>query len=245
MKIYLAGDCYLSNFESEFNYDFFRLDTFISLNEKKALNIPKYKDFILDSGAFTFMNSSSGKDINWNEYIEKYASFINKHNIDKFFELDIDNIVGIREVENLRYKLEKLTNKQCIPVWHKSRGEDYFDNIIKNYGYIAIGGIVTKEIKKSEFMFLKYFLNKAKKQKCKVHGLGFTYLDLLDKIPFFSVDSSFWMYGNLNGYANEYKGGLNMLKHKKGKGQLVNQKMLAKHNFNEWLKLQKYAEINL
>ena len=47
--------------------------------------IPNCKDFMLDSGAFTFMQSSK-KQINWDEYVERYAQFVKKNRIEKYFE---------------------------------------------------------------------------------------------------------------------------------------------------------------
>jgi hypothetical protein len=171
MKVYLAGDCYTHKIEEQSGFDFFRLDTFASLNNKKAILIKNYKDFILDSGAFSFIKKNP--NINWDDYIIKYANFINEYSIEKFFELDIDVIVGLKEVERLRSKLEKLTNKKCIPVWHKSRGKEYWLKMVKDYDYVAIGGIAIKVIKKNQFEFLNWFLYQAKKENCKVHGLGF------------------------------------------------------------------------
>ncbi|EJD5656907.1 hypothetical protein M2L77_000509 [Staphylococcus pseudintermedius] len=56
------------------------------------------KMFLLDSGAFTYMaeikNSGSVK-INFDRYVEEYATFINKYDIQYFFELDIDSVVGL------------------------------------------------------------------------------------------------------------------------------------------------------
>lgn len=113
---------------------------------------------MLDSGAFSYINGKNTNNVNWDEYIESYAEFINNHNIKLFMELDIDSVVGIKEVERLRNKLERLTNKQCIPVWHKSRGKDYWLKMIKEYDYVAIGGIVTKEIKPSEYKYFHWFI---------------------------------------------------------------------------------------
>lgn len=203
---------------------------------------PFFKDFILDSGAFTYLNGAT-TNVNWDNYINEYADFINKHNIDYFIELDIDNVVGLKEVERLRTKLENLTNKKCIPVWHKSRGIDYWLDMCKNYDYIAIGGIVTQEIKKNEYNVFNNLLKIAKQNNCKVHGLGFTNLEGLKKYKFYSVDSTAWLYGNRGGFLYQFNGSdmtKIIVKNKRLKGRLG-----AIHNFNEWLKFSKYAENNL
>jgi len=154
--------------------------------------------FLLDSGAFTFMQNTKAK-LNWDEYVTRYANFINEHKIELFFELDIDSIVGIKEVERLRNKLETLTGKKCIPVWHKSRGKEYWIRMCKDYDYVAIGGIVSGEIKRKEYPFFTPLLNMAKERGAEVHGLGFTNLEGLTNYPFYSVDSTAWIYGNRGG----------------------------------------------
>lgn len=243
MKVYLAGSGWEHLWIKDNIFDIFRLESFMYLSENEKQYINKYKSFLLDSGAFTFMSKNKDKT-NWNEYVEKYANFINKHNIDLFFELDIDNIVGLKEVENLRNKLEKLTNKQCIPVWHKSRGKEYWLKMISDYKYCAIGGIVTKEIKPNEYPFFNWFLSEAKKQNCKVHGLGFTNILKLITYPFYSVDSTSWLSGNRFGYIHLFDGKkINQIPRREG--MRLKTKEVAKHNFTEWLKFQKYAETNL
>ena len=238
MKVFLAGSGDMS-IKTNF-FDFYRLESFFYITEKDEALIHKYKGFLLDSGAFTFMSNAKG-DIKWDEYIEKYADFINKHDIKHFFELDIDVLVGINEVERLRVKLEKLTNKKSIPVWHKFRGKDYWLRMVKDYDYVAVGGIVTKEIKPSEYKYFTWLLNEAKKENCKVHALGFTNLKGLTKYPFYSVDSTSWLSGNRFG-AIYYFDGKTMQKQDKQKGQKVKTNETAKNNFYEWVKFSKYME---
>lgn len=162
--------------------------------------IPRLDDFILDSGAFTAIRGNAG-NIDWGRYVEEYADFINRNKIDKFFELDIDTLIGLREVERLRTRLENLTGKQPIPVWHKDRGLQKFREICKEYQYIALGGIAIKEIpiKKFEKTF-DYFINTAHEAGAKIHGLGYTNIAGLHKYHFDSVDSTAWLYGNRGGY---------------------------------------------
>jgi len=243
MKIYLAGSGWNKICWENFNfYDFYRLESFVYIKDE-AKNIHKYKSFLLDSGAFTFMKKKKG-NIDWDEYIVSYANFINTYKVENFFELDIDNIVGIKEVERLRNKLEQLTNKQSIPVWHKSRGLDYWKEMVKNYKYVAIGGIVTKEIKPEQYDIFIHLINIANKNNCKVHGLGFTNLNGLKKYKFYSVDSTSWLSGNRFGCVY-YFDGQTIKKQIKQKNQRVKTKETAINNFNEWNKFLKYADNNL
>lgn len=239
MKIFLAGSGHNPWVKDNF-FSFNRLESFYYITSEKEL-IHKYDNFLLDSGAFTFMNNLKGDTANWDDYIERYAAFINKYNVKYFFELDIDVIVGIKEVERLRNKLESLTNKKCIPVWHKSRGKQYWLDMVKSYDYVAIGGIVTREIKPKEYPYFTWLLNEAKKENCKVHGLGFTNLTGLRKYPFYSVDSTSWLSGNRFGSVSYFNGETIITKIKK-QGQRVKTNKVVKHNFYEWVKFAKYAE---
>lgn len=244
MKIYLAGEgCYVKDkgtWEEWPKNDLMILESFFYVKEWQIPFIPQFKSFLLDSGAFTFMQNA-GARLNWEEYLERYAAFINQQKIDLFFELDIDSIVGIKEVERLRDKLETLTNKRCIPVWHKSRGLDYWEKMSRDYDYIAIGGIVSGELKKPDYQHFPALLKIAKDNGAKVHGLGFTNLDGLTKYKFDSVDSTAWLYGNRGGFVYWFDG-KTLQKVKAKEGQRLNAKQAAIHNFNEWVKFQKYAE---
>ena len=247
MKVFLAGvehglNIYIyKELEKEKNKKHLPiLISYYYMTKKTEQLLPEYKNILLDSGAFTFMNNFKGK-VNWDEYIKNYADFINKYDIKYFFELDIDAIEGIKEVERLRNKLETLTNKKCIPVWHKSRGLEYWKKMTKEYDYVAIGGIVVKEIKQKEYKYFKPLLEIAKKNKCKVHGLGFTNLKLLHKYHFYSVDSTAWTSGNM--FGSIYKFEKNTLKkYNKPEGKKVKSKDTAINNFIEWTKFSEYAD---
>jgi hypothetical protein len=207
--------------------------------------IKRKKLFLLDSGAFTFMNEvkKKKKKVDFDEYLNTYIKFINDNDIKYFFELDIDSIVGIKEVERLRKRLEDETGKKCIPVWHKSRGKEYFIEMCKNYNYVAIGGIVTKEIKPEEYKYFKWFIDTAHSYGCKIHGLGFTNLTLLKYYNFDSVDSTSWLSGGR--FATMYCfDGKKMIKINPNNRRSLNHIPLNKHNFYEWVKFQKYADLH-
>ena len=212
---------------------FFYADEWI---EKWASKLSK---FLLDSGAFTFF--TSGQKIDWYDYIDRYCDFINRHDVKLFFELDIDKLVGYEKVKEFRKQIEQKTGKQCIPVWHKSRGKDEFIKMCDEYPYVSIGGIVSGEIKRDEYKFFPWFIREAHKRGAKIHGLGFTNLEGLTKYLFDSVDSTAWTTGNRFGAIYKFNG-KTMIKYSKKPGQkLADSKQAAINNFNEWVKFQQYA----
>lgn len=207
--------------------------------------IPNCKRFFLDSGAFTFMTGKKGARIDWDEYVQRYAAFIIKNKIDHFFELDIDSVVGYDRVKQLRKTLESTVGKPCVPVWHKSRGKEEYVRMCKEYGYVAIGGIVSKEIKPEEYKYFPYLINTAHKHGAKVHGLGFTSLQGIKKYHFDSVDSTSWTTGNRFGQLYMFNGSTVVQRQKAEGVRIANHDSMALHNFKEWVKFQQYAETHL
>ena len=204
--------------------------------------IPNCKSFMLDSGAFSFMK---GKSIaNWDAYIDKYADFIVRNGIRLYFELDIDSIVGLDAVINIRKRLYEKTGVKPIPVWHKARGLESFKKDCSEYPYVAIGGIVTQEIKRQEYPIFEKLISIAHASGAKIHGLGFTNLDGLTKYHFDSVDSTAWVSGNRFG-AIYFFDGKTMKKVNKPQGKKVKTNLTAIHNFTEWKKFARYAEAKL
>lgn len=245
MKIFLAGTDLLKDFPEELKKSKYSLASFYNIREWQIPFLKSCEDFLLDSGAFTFMNSRKGQ-VDFEEYIKRYADFINKYEIKNFFELDVDSIKGYSKVLKYRKKLEMLTGRQCIPVWHKSRGISEYLRMCDEYKYVAIGGIVTKEIKPEQYKGFSVMIKEAHKRGCRVHGLGFTSTSYFNDIKFDTVDSTTWnvggKFGNICVFSPESY--MKQRIQKKSK-RCVNQKKLMIHNWNEWIKFQKYAEANL
>lgn len=251
MKIYLAGTGGNKVLESVIRKEHpFILESFYYADEQTEQIIPYCSDFLLDSGAFTFMQGSHKKKIDWDEYLEKYANFINRNKIEKFFELDIDSVVGLDEVLRIRRKLEKLTKKQCIPVWHTSRGKENFVKLVQEYNYVAIGGLVgfgKSEYDRKYWKFFPWFVNQAHQNNCKIHALGFTSTEGIRRYHFDSVDSTRWnciRFGRVEFFdgktirpIDRRKYGMRIAKDKYDDALLF--------SFKEWIKFQKYAETHL
>lgn len=244
MNLYLAGEHPVKNGKFANGGGQLILESYFHCRDNKHVPrlLPHLGGFLLDSGAFTFLQGN--KSVDWDKYTEEYAEWINRYNISLFFELDIDPIVGLREVERLRAKLERLTGKQSIPVWHKNRGKDYYIGMAKDYPYIALGGIAIKEIPREKFeKAFPWFIDKAHENGAKLHGLGYTSLEGLHKYHFDSVDSTAWLYGNRGGYLyifNAKKGTMDKID--APKGTRLKSQDAARHNFTEWLKFQEYAK---
>lgn len=246
MKIYLAGTkSIINNIDLEKN-KINILESFYYIDDKFSSKIKKFNSFLLDSGAYTFINSNKNKNIKWEEYVDRYADFINKNDIKLFFELDIDKIIGYDNVLKLRERLEFKTGKQCIPVWHRSRGKEEYFNLCEKYPYIAVGGIAIGDIKKEEYKIFSYLIDEAHKKGAKIHGLGFTNLEGLTKYHFDSVDSTTWLYGgSVHGYIHKFTG-KTIKKIRKGDNfRLKKDDNVNIHNFMEWVKFQQYAEVKL
>lgn len=246
MKLYLAGEHPVKNGKNAIGGGQI-LESYYYCRDNKWMPklIPTLKGFLLDSGAFTFMQGAGRVD--WDAYVEEYGEFINAWDIKLFFELDIDSIVGLNEVERLRNKLQKITGKYPIPVWHKSRGKDYFITMCERYPYVAIGGIVTQEIPRFTYeKAFPWFIREAHRRGRRIHGLGYTSIEGLHKYHFDSVDSTAWLYGNRGGYLykfNARKGDFDKIT--PPAGMRLKSKDAAMNNYIEWTKFQQYAEKHL
>lgn len=244
MKVCLACPSSRKFLKNEYYKCKFFLESFYSMEDWLIPIIKSTEFFMLDSGAFSFMNNQKGNSVDFDSYLNSYIEFINKNDIQYFFELDVDSIVGIKEVERLRQRLEKETGKKCIPVWHKSRGKEYFIQMCKDYEYVAIGGIVTKEITPKDYKYFKWFIDTAHHYGCKIHGLGFSSTKWLPVYNFDSVDSTSWQNGGRFGvlyYFDGYTIKEFDVKNRKRRNDL-NTNLINEHNYNQWLKYQYFAE---
>lgn len=226
------------------------LESFYYADADTERLIPYYGDFMLDSGAFTFCGTGGYNPDKFEEYLETYAKFIVKNNVNKFFELDVDSIVGYEKVKEYRKRLEKITNRQSIPVFHIERGKDEFVRHCQEYPYVALGGYVAA-IKASDprqklyTQSYPWFIKTAHTYNAKIHGLGYTSLDGIRNNHFDSVDSTAWTTGNRFGYLY-YFDGKTMQKRDAPKGRrLADPKKAAINNYIEWIKFQQYADKNL
>lgn len=250
MKLYLAGvapwresGLYDETYKIERPYI---LESFYYADADTERLMPYMGDFLLDSGAYTFMQNSKSHVV-WGEYLEQYAAFVNKNKVEKYFELDIDSVVGYDKVKEYRRKLERLTNRQPIPVWHTGRGKEEFRRCAEEYPYVAIGGLVgtgKSEYARKYWKYFPWFIKTAHENGAKIHALGFTSLPGIRQFHFDSVDSTAWTTGNRFGYIYKFTGN-SIEKTDAPAGKRVKSKEAAVNNFCEWVKFQKWADTHL
>ena len=226
------------------------LESFWSFKEWQTPLIKEAELFLLDSGAFSFMNNQKkGKKITLEEiyeYLDRYIEFINKYDIKYFFELDLDVIIGYNEVLKMRKILETKTNKKCIPVFHKNRGIQEWIIMCKNYDYVAIGtsGKNDSAWTRKNPNVIKKMVDIAKKYNCKVHGLGFTNINLMKKIHFYSVDSTSWSSGWRYGVITLFKDKKFKKIQRPKDTRMITEKgrEVDRINYLSWLDFQEYAD---
>ena len=105
----------------------------------------------------------------------------------------------LEEVEELRKKIYLETHKMPILVWHKERSREYWTRMCKENEFIAVGGMAHKNFQKVavDIKFYQELVDEAHAYNTKVHGLGFTPLEMLNAHTAFfdTVDSTSWNGG--------------------------------------------------
>lgn len=242
MKLCIAG---LSSFKTEVlkNPPDFCLESFYSFQDWQIPLIKQCDFFLLDSGAFSFMNTFKGRDkVNYKEfkeYLDRYIEFINKYNVKYFFELDLDVIVEYDFVLELREKLENETGKKSIPVFHINRRIDGWKDMCKNYNFVAIAGSGKNDTGwMKNTTVIKKLIKIADRNNCKVHGLGYTRKNV-EKLGFYSVDSTSWI-GVKYGKIYRYRGCGNMETLGFKNRRLKNYHLAVENNLQQWIRYQRY-----
>ena len=191
--------------EQRKKYKPYILESFLQTTEKSVKYLPYYGDYMLDSGAFSMLMGNA-KKVDLKTYVDSYIAYVQKYNVQKFFELDIDPVVGYEEVLKIRKYIAEKVGRSPIPVWHKSRGMKDFIEMCKRYKYVAIGGYVSGEFTKGEVEKFPLLIKEAHSHGAKIHGLGFTQLKYLPRFHFDSVDSTAWVSGNRFGAVYKFNG---------------------------------------
>lgn len=175
---------------------------------------PQCKLF-MDSGAFSIYHNNAVIDI------DQYIEFINNTpGISVFAQLDIIPFPVLNTKtakhssdgswEQYCYMMEKVTDEQrdkVIPIYHFGEPYSALERMLNTevHGriapYIGVGGRhgVSSTAHEKYFDNIFDIVKKSKNPNVKIHAFGMTVLDLLEKYPFHSADSTTWLMLGVNG----------------------------------------------
>lgn len=155
----------------------------------------------MDSGAFSMF--TLGIDVN----LEAYARFLTSRSDYIEFASNVDAIGAGREGDS--YKNQKLLEDMGLKVpvhpVHHARDHDswlcrYLD---EGYGYIFLGGMVPETtgylIDWLDHIWDKYLALPDGSPRVKIHGFGLTTFELMERYPWFSLDSTSWVQKSMFG----------------------------------------------
>jgi hypothetical protein len=144
----------------------------------------------LDSGAFSA--HFCGIEID----LEKYCKYI-KENEDIIEVASVLDGIGdpLKTYEN-QAKMEALDTRP-LPCFHYNEDPEYLKFYVDRYDHITLGGMVPISAPQLEFwldeIWDKYLTKSDGTPKIKVHGFGMTTMPLMDRYPWYSIDSSTWV----------------------------------------------------
>lgn len=219
MKVYIAG-IYTSNFNKGGNYyekltdrereghdsSLDRLESYHYIHKQSYINrIRENGDQVfLDSGAFSAF--SLGAEID----LPAYCRYIQEN--DDIIRRD-DGILMASVLDGIGDPLKTWQNQQAmenlgvcpLPCFHYGEDERYLEWYISNYDYITIGGMVPISTPQLfhwlDRIWSKYLTDGSGRPRIKVHGFGLTSVPLMERYPWYSVDSSSWVqlaaFGNV------------------------------------------------
>jgi hypothetical protein len=152
----------------------------------KKMNQMVYRDWVLDSGAFSAYNS--GVTINLQEYIQTCKQLLaNDKTLTEVFALDVigDHKRSLKNTEEMWRQ-----GVPAIPCFHVGEPDDVLIYLAKNFPKIALGGGVGFR-RKDEWAAQCF----AKVWPKKIHGFAFGSKTSIMALPWDSVDATNWELG--------------------------------------------------
>jgi hypothetical protein len=147
-----------------------------------------YRDWVLDSGAFSA--HTSGTHIDLDAYIAFCKHMLGTDtSLTEVFALDV-----IGNPEASRVNCEKMweAGVPAIPCFHYGSPVEFLTEMARRYPKIAIGGCATMA-SAAKLEFAKQVF--ARVWPKKIHGFGFGTEEQILTFPFHSVDASTWEMG--------------------------------------------------
>jgi hypothetical protein len=150
----------------------------------------------LDSGAFSAFTLGATIDLpHYCDYIKKNEDIIRKEDGVVMASV-LDGIGDPLKTYQNQLAMEELGAKP-LPCFHYGEDERYLEWYVKNYDYITLGGMVGRSavvlMQWLDRIWEKYLTDGTGKPRLKVHAFGITAIRIMERYPWFSVDSSSWI----------------------------------------------------
>lgn len=151
------------------------------------INKPRYdyRDWALDSGAFSAHNS--GTEISLRDYIYTCKTLMERDpTLTEVFSLDV-----IGDWRNSLKNCERMWREgvEAIPCFHADEPESVLMGMARDYPKIALGGVALKHQSKKLAWARQCF---ARVWPKKIHGFAFGSEESLMALPWHSVDATSW-----------------------------------------------------
>jgi len=147
--------------------------------------LAKHFDVFIDSGAF----SANTKGVNIN--IDEYCMFLKDTGVTTYAGLDVIGDAKATK-ENIEYMIREF-DLDPIPTFHLGSNIDDLKEMVDNYPYIALGGLVWTAGVRSHLNQVWHYIQ-THNPKLRVHGFGTTNIELIREYPWYSVDSSSYKF---------------------------------------------------
>lgn len=269
MRIYLAGGESMINILRDNGAEHV-LVSYYYLREKGTRTLEKifnsFPDVFLDSGAFTLNDQIVKSGMSWEEaqrdprlkaYIEDYARFLDKYGHRFTICAEID--VGSWEQKTRQREFLEQYCDRILPVIHPTDPVEYQHYLMKNYDYVALGGVGNARSLAEIKAYVQRKMQIAQRYGARFHGFAVTVIEMMRLMPFYSCDSTSWLAGGKYGMTFWFDGRRLRAYDKFQKAvrlrfknecrelgvdwdDFINDKAPAVNKFNllQWLKFQEY-----
>jgi hypothetical protein len=158
--------------------------------EKVMDKIGRDAEMFADSGAVSV--HSLGATVTVREYGEWLQKW--KHLFSFYANLDVKGNVaeGLKNQKTL-----EGMGLEPVPVFHGGEPWSVLDDMIQDYPFVALGGMVghTQSGSKAMWRYLAKAFQMAKGKSVVFHGFGMAHWEILKSFPWYSIDTSGWGSG--------------------------------------------------
>lgn len=162
-------------------------------------------DFLADSGGFSAHNAGATVTVpDYAAWLRDHASVINAA-----AALDVigDPAATARNTDELIRRVDGAV--PIVPVFHVSSPWAELERLCREHPYVMLGGAVAVAGRGRVAAMLRWCVKAhqiARDHDTRLHGLGLTRPPYPEKLPWYSVDSSYWTSANRTGSMSLFDG---------------------------------------